>query len=49
MEVVVRRQSIRALTWLTVLAAVASAVLLAVEDTALPELARHSVQALQLR
>jgi hypothetical protein len=49
MEVIVSRLSIRALTWLTMVAAVASAVLLAAEDTALPELARHGAQAFQLR
>lgn len=49
MEVVVNRLSIRALTWVTVVAALASALLLASEDTVLPELARNSVKALQLR
>lgn len=46
-EVVVNRLSIRALTWLTVLAALFSALLLASEDTALPELARTGAQVLQ--
>lgn len=46
-EVVVNRLSIRALTWLTVLAALFSALLLASEDTALPELARTGSQVLQ--
>jgi hypothetical protein len=49
MEVVVNRLSIRALTWVTVVAALASALLLASEDTTLPELARNSARALQLR
>lgn len=49
MEVVVNRLSVRALMWLTVVAALASALLLASEDTALPELARNSAQALQPR
>lgn len=43
------RLSIRALTWVTVVAALASALLLASEDTALPEMARTGAQALQLR
>lgn len=46
-EVVVNRLSVRALTWLTMLAALVSALLLASEDTALPELARTGWQALQ--
>lgn len=39
------RLSIRALTWGTALAAMLSAWLLALEDTALPELARNGVKA----
>ncbi len=49
MEFVVNRLSIRALTWWTVVAALASALLLASEDTDLPEMARTGGQALQLR
>lgn len=49
MEVVVSRLPIRTLTWITLVAALASALLLASEDTALPELARNSAQALQPR
>lgn len=49
MEAVVNRLSIRVLTWMTVVAALASALLLASEDTALPELARNSVHAIQPR
>lgn len=41
----VNRLSIRALTWGTALAALLSAWLLALEDTALPELARSGVRA----
>jgi hypothetical protein len=47
--VVVNRLAIRALTWLTVVAALVSALLLASEDTALPEMARTGGQALQMR
>lgn len=46
MEDTVNRLSIRALTWGTVVAALLSAWLLALEDTALPELARSGVQAM---
>jgi hypothetical protein len=49
MEVVVNRLSVRALMWVTMVAALASALLLASEDTVLPELARNSAKALQLR
>jgi hypothetical protein len=42
----VNRLSIRALTWGTLAAALLSAWLLALEDTALPELARSGVQAM---
>jgi hypothetical protein len=45
----VNRLSIRALTWGTAVAALLSALLLASEDTSLPELARSGVNALQLR
>ncbi len=43
------RLPIRALTWATVLAALLSALLLAAEDTSLPELARTSVPGAPLR
>jgi len=42
----VTRLTIRALTWGTAVAALLSALLLAAEDTSLPELARNSAQAL---
>jgi hypothetical protein len=45
-EDIVNRLSIRALTWGTALAASLSAWLLALEDTALPEMARSGVQAM---
>lgn len=48
MEIVVNL-SIRALTWLTVVAALLSALLLASEDTALPEMARNSSLTIQPR
>jgi hypothetical protein len=49
MEDLVNRLPIRVLTWATVVAALLSALLLASEDTALPELARGGVSSLQLR
>jgi hypothetical protein len=45
-EDIVNRLSIRALTWGTALGALLSAWLLALEDTALPEMARSGVQAM---
>lgn len=45
-EDIVTRLSIRALTWGTAVAALLSALLLASEDTALPEMARSGVQVL---
>lgn len=45
-EDIVNRLSIRALTWGTAVAALLSALLLASEDTTLPEMARSSVQAI---
>ena len=45
-EDIVNRLSLRSLTWGTALMALLSAWLLALEDTALPELARSGVQAI---
>ncbi|MBX3621716.1 MAG: hypothetical protein KF891_17230 [Rhizobacter sp.] len=44
MEKIVTRLSIRALTWGTAVAALLSALLLASEDTALPDMARNGAK-----